>query len=205
MDNQTYKVLAGIALCLAAGVYWFKISRGTGPLDTARAEWLLNSKLSGQVNSIEVIAPDGELAHARPPVLEDSRAIGCPKLESHLGSLPGRYGSRGRTYGGASFQCLFAGKGAHGATLYFSSHVHRTSDPEIVYRTGGETLSFQRGDATRALMETFDRKTGQLSGQAQLDLWAELAADDVYVPADKRQKSPTQKGMETFLKRIRSE
>lgn len=199
------KLLWVVAFFVMGGIYLYRIFDGTGPMDLAYAGKLVGLALQTEVNDIEVIAPDGEVAHAPGKTLNNVKTIACPELASGTGSLPGRYGQGGRTYGSATFECLFLGESPSARKLYFSGHVYRSADPSVQGYTKGHLFSFRRSDRTRALMRDLGRQTRPYSSQEQAELWAELATDDIYVPADKTQKSRLERAMEKHIERIGSQ
>jgi hypothetical protein len=204
-NSSNGKVFAIIAVCLALAIYIYQVTRGTGSLSTADAEQLLVRTFPVERERIETIAPDGEVAQAPASVLHNVRALGCPKLFSNLGSTPGKYGTGARTYGNARFHCLFTAETPSGTLLYLSALVTQTSDPAQKGLNNGRRLFFQRAPETRALMRQMEKKTHALAPAEQTDLWAQLAEEDIYVPADKTRKSPLQKAMDNHFRRLRSE
>ncbi|MHA7777825.1 hypothetical protein [Roseibium sp. M-1] len=205
MTSPSRKVFVVMAVCLAVAIYTFQVTRGTGPISTADAEELLVRTLPFERERIETIAPDGEIAKAPPSVLQKVRALDCPKLSSTWGSTPGRYGSGARTYGGARFRCLFTGETPSGTLLYFSAHVTQTSDPAETDLNNGRRLYFEEALETRTMMREMAKETRPHSKAQQAALWAELANDDIYVPADKTRKSPLQKTMDKHFNKLMSQ
>ena len=199
--NLLLALVAGIALA----VYYFRVTSGTGPLELSTARGLVERHLPVAREHVEVVIPDGELAQAPADTLSGLNPIACPELGSSLGTLPGRYGMGERTYGSAAFACLFTASSASGVQLHFSVHVHRSADPSVRSHNDGHTVSLQRATGTRALMAQFERATDSQGPQKQAALWKTLAADGIYVPADKSQKSPLQKALEAHSRRISSE
>lgn len=204
MDRKSNLVLTGIAVCILAGIYLYQVTKGTGPLEIAKADRLVALKFRTEVNRVEVIAPDGELAKALPSVFRNIRAVACPKLSSATGTLPGRYGAQGRTYGAATFECLFTGESPSGTLLYFSVYVHRSDDPSVKGMTDGHAMMLQRSDRTRALMEKLNKNTRTLGSRDKVALWDKLARDDIYVPADKTRASPLEKAMQNHIRKLNS-
>lgn len=203
--SGTKNALWAVAIVAVAGIYLYRIFDGTGPMDLEYAEKLAKLQLRFDKNSVEVIAPDGEMAQAPGSTVHNVKTIACPKLASGTGSLPGRYGQGGRTYGSATFECLFAGESPSARELYFSGHIWRSADPSVQGHTKGHQFSFLRSDRTRALMRDLERKTRPYRQKEQADLWAELARDGIYVPADKTQKSPIEKAMEKHIEKLNSQ
>lgn len=202
MDRRSNLVLAGIAVCILGGIYLYQITKGTGPLDIAKAERLVALKFRTEVNRVKVIAPDGELARAPPSVFRNVRAVACPKLSSAMGTLPGRYGVQGRTYGAAAFECLFTGESPSGTLLYFSVYVHRSADPSVKGITDGHAMMLQRSDRTRFLMTTLNKNTRTFGSREKVNLWDRLAREDIYVPADKTRASPLEKAMQNHIRKL---
>ncbi|MCK7615704.1 hypothetical protein [Roseibium sediminicola] len=203
MSSSASKVVAVGLVAVTVGYFLVHSFRGTGPLETARAESLLAKKLQySGTEDVYAIAPDGEFVQATTGEIKDYRAIGCPKLGSDMGTLPGRYGTGGRTYGVATFVCLLKGKTRSGIELFTSMHVYRSADPARKGLYDGHLFSFQREAETRALMQQLKQATRHYEKSEQSILWAILAADGIYVPADKTQKSPIEKAVDLHLKRL---
>ena len=57
-------LIIGAALIAALAVYVFRVTAGTGPMDLPTAERLVRQHLKFERNRVDVIIPDGELAHA---------------------------------------------------------------------------------------------------------------------------------------------
>ena len=203
MSSSASKWISIGLVAVATGYFLIHTFRGTGPLETAQADRLLARKLSfSAAEDVYAIAPDGEFVQATTREISDYRAITCPKLVSSMGSLPGRYGTGGKTYGGAVFECLLKGRTRSGIELFTSVYVHRSADPAQKGLYEGHHFSFQREAKTRALMRQVKQATRRYEQAEQRRLWARLAEDGVYVPADKTQKSPIEKAMDLHIKRL---
>lgn len=203
MSSSASNVIAIGLVVLATGYFLFHSFRGTGPLETVRAESLLAKKLRySNAEDVYAIAPDGEFVQATTREIKGYRAIDCPKLDSAMGTVPGRYGTGGKTYGVATFECLLIGKTRSGIELFTSIHVYRSADPARKGLYDGHLFSFQREAKTRALMRQLKQATRRYEKSEQSTLWATLAADGIYVPADKTQKSPIEKAVDLHLKRL---
>ena len=199
------KSIVGFAMILVAlAIAGYQMTNGTGPLKLERAERLLDLALLAEVNRVEVILPDGEVARALPDAISNRLAINCNKINSSLGSIPGRYGTGGRTYGGATFECLFSGESPSGTRFHFSSYVARTGETSRKGTIGGDIMLLLRSDDTKALMRKSGFQARAHSHEEQAELWAGLARDGIYVPADKSQTSPLQKAMQGHIKRLNS-
>jgi len=205
MDRKSNLLLTGFVVCILVGFYLYQIMRGTGPLDLAKAEQLVAQTFRTEVNRVEVIAPDGELAMALPSAFRKVRAIACPKVSSRTGTLPGRYGGQDRTYGAAAFECLFAGHSPSGTLLHFSIYVYRSADPSAGTITDGHVLMLQRSDSTRALMTSQNMAARSFDRREKTALWDKLAREDIYVPADKTRASPLEKALQNQIKKMRSQ
>ncbi len=204
MGRYSKSVLVAGALGIVGIIYFIRITAGTGPLENARAETLLSTALRIEPNRVEAIAPDGEPAMTLPKSLRNVHAIDCPEVASRTGTLPGRYGAGTRTYGSAAFECLFLGESPSGIPLYFSAYVYRTADPSASGNNDGHVTMMQKAGDTRVLMRRLGREARSHTKQEQAALWAELAAEDIYVPADTSQKSPLQEAMEQHKRRLQS-
>ena len=205
MAEGPTKYLAIGAVAVALVVTGFQIFSGTGPMDLNLAKRLAEYHFRPGNGSVDTIAPDGGKAVAPVKALEIVRVIGCPKLGGSYGSVPGRYGQGSRTHATAAFECLFEGRSRSGTVLYFAGHVWRSADPSYRGELDGHILSFLAADRARTLMASLDVPVRPVTGAAQAALWDALAADDIYVPADKSRPSPIEKAMQNHLKRIRSE
>lgn len=205
MSRRPKQFLTAIAACILVGIFLFQITRGTGPLDSARAARLLDTMLQTETNRVEVIAPDGELAKAPASILRNIQVIDCPKISSTTGTLPGRYGGGNRTYGAAAFECLFTGENSSGTVLYFSAYIYRSADPSVRAYNDGHLMEFLKSRETRDLMKKLRQKTHAHNQQEQKKMWAELARDDIYVPADKTQTSPLEQAMQDHIRRLSSQ
>jgi hypothetical protein len=205
MSIKSGNILVAIAAIVLVGFYLIRITAGTGPLENAYAENLVAKTLKSETNRVEVIAPDGEVAHAPPSALQNVKAVDCPKLDSSIGSTPGRWGVGSRTYGGATFNCLFTADNSTGNRLFFSAYVHRTADPSVRSDTDGHSMVLLKSPETRQLMRDEQLQTRVFGEQEQAALWAELAGDDIYVPADKTQTSPMKKALDTHLNKLISQ
>lgn len=199
------KSLVGIVLVLSALIIaGYQITKGTGPLPLARAEHLLKILLLSETTRVEVILPDGEVGRAKPDTILNSVALDCLKISSTLGSVPGRFGAGERIYGGATFECLFLGKSPSGTSLYFSSYVARSGDSSRSGTIGGDIMVLLKSGPTESLMRKNGLHSKVYSPQEQAELWAGLARDGIYVPADKNQTSPLQKAMQGHIERLLS-
>ena len=203
MSGKSYKPLVVIAVCLSLGYYLFLVTRGTGPMPPLSAERLLEQTLRDkQERTFDAVAPDGEKVEVSVSLLGRINAIDCPRLSTHYGRA-GKF--REPLYGGASFPCLFRSESRSGAELHFSATVRRTADPDQQGLHDGETLSLQSAAETLELMRQLGNQTRRFSTEEQAELWARLADDDIYVPADKSRKSPTQKAFEKHMQRLFSQ
>eukprot|EP00903_Cladosiphon_okamuranus_P001826 g1824.t1 len=206
MSSSASKWISIGLVSVAIGYFLIHSLRGTGPLETTQVEGLLEKKLAyEQVEDVYAIAPDGEFVQATTREIKDYRAIGCPKLGSDMGTVPGRYGTGGKTYGSAAFECLLKGKTRSGIEVFTSIHVYRSADPARKGLYDGHLFSFQREADTRALMRHFKQATRRYEKAEQTVLWTSLADDGVYVPADKTRKSPIEKAMDKHLQRLQAQ
>lgn len=206
MSSSASKWISIGLVSIAIGYFLVHMFRGTGPLETIEADRLLARKLQfSPAEDVYAIAPDGAFVQASTREINDYRAIACPKLGSDLGSLPGRYGTGGKTYGVAVFECLLKGRTRSGIELLTSIYVHRSADPAQKGLYDGHHFSFQREAKTRALMRQLKQTTRHHEKAEQTALWTSLADDGVYVPADKTQKSPIEKAMDLHMKRLRAQ
>ncbi len=203
MELRSLKPTIVIPVLIVLAIATFQIFRGTGPMDLGEARRLADKQLNFGAGSVEVVAPDGELAVAPPKVIGSAQVIACPKVSGSAGSLAGRYGAGNRTSAVAAFECLFVGKSPSGRVLYFSGYVFRSADRSAA-GGGGPLLNWLKSDATRALMQANGRETRRFAAKEQLDLWADLAKDDIYVPADKSHPSPVEKAMKRHRERLES-
>ena len=192
-------------LVLLVGAFYYWRTAAPGPLDLSDAERLAEASLRVEAVNAErvgAIAPDGEEARLPIDQIENLRALACPKVASRSGSLPGRYGALDRTYGSAAYECLLQADGPADISFHLAIYVYRSDDPSMPADSDGFATQLLMPRHVLEVMREQGQTVQAYSSEEQAALWATLAEHDVYVPADKTQKSPLQKAMDAHKKRI---
>lgn len=188
-EDTSPKGLAAVAaVAVLAAVFFFARSQADlGPLDTAKAEALVDAMVQDQIGRyrnnarLDVVTESGQGAKAPAVTFTSFTVAECETLFNKKAESRGRWGQN-RSFATAEYECLFRARGPDALTFHLGAAIQRTSDT----RDGGDgyTSRLLNPKDLKALIARFEVPQVRLTASEQEALAAKLAEHNITLNAE---------------------